>query len=168
MTMSQHDAAARLRYVAGVRTRTRRATLLPSWALLTALGAVLATHGVLRTLWPHQPVAAYAWLAAIVVARPVLRRAGPEILAAAWLWAACAAAALAGMIVADAAGTDPLIAAIAATLAMRSALAGMPAAALTVAAAGVAVEALEEPGASVEIALGAALIAAGLAFRWRT
>jgi hypothetical protein len=166
MPMSQSDAAARLRYVAGVRTRTRRAALLPSWALLTALGAVLATHGVLMALWPHRPVVSYAWLAAIVVARPVVRRAGPDILAAAWLWAACAAAAIAGMIVADALGSDALVGAIAAALALRCAFAGMPLAALVVAAAGLAIEATT-PGAATEIVLGAALIVVGLVVRWR-
>jgi hypothetical protein len=162
--MSQADADARLRYVAGVRTRTRRAALLPSFTLLTALGAVLATHGVLMAAWPHHPVASLAWLAAIVVARPALPGAGPEILAGAWLWAACVAAALAGMVIADAAGTDPLIGAIAAALALRAAFAGMPAAALAVAATAVLVEALA-PGPAGEVALGASLIVAGLAVR---
>jgi hypothetical protein len=166
MPMSQSDAADRLRYVSGVRARTRRAALLPSWGLLTALGAILATHGVLKLLWPDRPIAWFAWLAAILVVRPALRRAGPDIRAAAWLWAACVAAALAGLVVALAAGTDPLIAAIAATLAVRCALAGMAGAALAVAAAGVAVEALT-PGPGTEIALGAAMIVAGLAFRRR-
>jgi hypothetical protein len=166
MPMSQHDAAARLRYVSGVRTRTRRAALLPSFALLTALGAVLATHGVLIALWPHRPVVSLAWIAGIVAVRPALRRAAPDVLAAAWLWAACAAAALAGMLAARALGTDPLIAAIGAALVARAALASMPAAALAVAATGVLVEALS-PRAGAEIAVGAALIAAGLAFRRR-
>jgi hypothetical protein len=166
MPMSPSDAAARLRYVSGVRTRARRAALLPSWALLAALGVVLATHGVLTALWPHRPVVALAWLAAIVVVRPALRRAGPDIRAAAWLWAACAAAALAGMVVADAAGTDPLIAAIAAALALRCAFAGLPLAAIAVLGAGLVVEALA-PGPAAEIALGAAMIVAGLAVRRR-
>jgi hypothetical protein len=166
MPMSQSDAADRLRYVSGVRTRTRRAALLPSFALLTAVGAVLASHGALMALWPHRPVVAYAWIAALVAARPALRRAGPEILAAAWLWAACVAAALLGMVAADALGADPLIAAIAAALALRAAFSGMPAAALAILTTGALVEALA-PGAGAEIALGAALIFAGLAVRRR-
>jgi hypothetical protein len=166
MSMSQHDAAARLRYVSGVRTRARRAALLPSFALLTALGAVLATHGVLTAVWPHRPVVSLAWIVGIVAVRPALRRAAPDVLAAAWLWAACAAAALAGMLAADALGTDPLIAAIAAALVARAALAGMPSAALAVAVAGVVVE-TRSLGAGAEIAAGAALIVAGLAVRRR-
>jgi len=167
--MSDGDAAARLRYVSGVRTRARRAALLPSYALLAALGAVLATHGVLTALFPHRAVASLAWLVAIVLVRPALRRRpGPEIMAAAWLWAACVAAALAGVVAADALGVDPLIAAIAGALALRGVLAGMPAAAFGALAGGVVAEALVGSGvagASAEAALGAILIAAGLAVR---
>jgi hypothetical protein len=162
--VNHHDAAARLDYVAELRTRTRRAALLPSFTLLAALGAVLVTHGILVALWPHRPVVAYAWLAVIVAARPLLRRRGPELLAAAWLWAACAAAALAGMVVADAAGVDPLIAAIAAALAARAAFAGRALAALATLGLGAVIEALS-PGAAAEIVVGVALIAAGIASR---
>jgi hypothetical protein len=164
-TASPVEAAARLRHVVELRGRARRATLLPSFALLAGLGAVLVAHGLVVAAWPHSSVAWLAWLAAILVARPALR--GGTDLPAARLWAACAAAALAGMLVAEAAGFDPLLHSIGAALALRAALARRPVAAVAVVVVVAAVDALGVSTAAGELAVGAALITAGLAVRAR-
>jgi hypothetical protein len=165
-TASPAEAAARLRQVAELRGRARRATLLPSFVLLAGLGAVLVAHGLVVSVWPHSSLAWLAWLAAVVVARPALR--GDTGLPAARLWAACAAAALGGMLVGEALGLDPLLNAIAAALALRAVLARRPAAAVAAVAVVAAVDALGISTAAGELAVGMALIAAGLALRGRS
>jgi hypothetical protein len=165
-TASPVEAAARLRHVTELRGRARRATLLPSFALLAGLGAVLVAHGLVVAAWPHSTVAWFAWLAAVVVARPALR--GDAGLPGARLWAACAAAALAGMLLAQALGLDPLLNAIGAALALRAVLARRLAAAVATVAVVAAVDALGVSTAAGELAVGAALIAGGLALRGRS
>ncbi|HEY7076395.1 MAG TPA: hypothetical protein VH418_13545 [Solirubrobacteraceae bacterium] len=167
-TASPVEAAARLRHVAELRGRARRATLLPSFSLLTGLGAVLVAHGVVVAIWPHDRLAWLAWLAAVVIARPALRAGSADApLAAARLWVACAAATLAGMVIGEAVGVAPLLNAIGAALALRAALARMPAVALAIVAAVAAIDVAGLPTAGVEIVAGAALVAAGLVFRAR-
>lgn len=172
--MSYADAAARLRYVSGVRARARRAVLLPTFGGLAGLGAVLATHGLLTALFAHRELTSAVWMAGIVVARPALRRqwrgpaSGAELLAAARLWLGCALAAVAVAVAASAAGLDPIVAGIAAAVASRAALARMAPAALVAVAGGAVVEALLAHGVPTwagEVVAGAGLIAAGLAAR---
>jgi hypothetical protein len=171
--MTEADAAARLRYADGVRTRTRRAVLLPSFGLLALLGVVLAAHGLVRALSLHGAVISIAWIAALFAARPILLRyarglEGSDLRAGARLLAAYALAGAAGAALAVAWGADPLVAAIAAATALRAYLAGMPVVALAALATGAIADALlrsDVPVGPGELALGAALIAAGAASR---
>jgi hypothetical protein len=172
--MSHADAGARLRYVDGVRTRARRAVLLPSFGLLSILGIVLATRGVLRAVWPHAAIVSIAWIAGLVVARPALLRhwrgleRGAELRAGARLMLAYAAVGALALVLAIVAGVNPLITVIAAATALRARLAGMPAVALAAVATGALADALLEsgvPAAAGEIVLGVALIVLGVALR---
>jgi hypothetical protein len=168
--MSPSDAAARLRYMAGVRARARRAVLVPAFVAL-ALGGIVVTHGALIALWPHAAVVSVAWLACLVVARPGLvwqrrrleRRRG--LLGAPRLRVACAVAGALAAAAAVVASADPLVSAAAGSVALAAYLAGVPAVALAAVVAGVAGEMAFVDGASRpagELVFGAGLVAAGL------
>jgi hypothetical protein len=169
--MSPSDAAARLRYMAGVRDRARRAVLVPAFVAL-ALGGIVATHGALIALWPHAAVLSVAWVACLVVARPGLiwqrrrleRRRG--LLGARRLRVACGVAGALAAMAAVVASADPLVSAAAGSVALAAYLAGVPAVALAAVVAGVAGEMALVDGASRpagELVVGAGLVAAGLA-----
>lgn len=169
---SPSDAAARLRHVAELRVRTRRAALLPSPEFLVPVGAVLVAHALVLALWPHGGAATVVWIAALVVARPALRaqwrrdRLSPGLVVAARSWGACVAAVGAGAFLAAALGIDALVTAVAAGFVVRAGLARRPVVALAALAAGTAAAALTAagvPAPALEAALGAALIAAGRA-----
>ena len=169
--MTPSDAAARLRYMAGIRDRARRAVLLPAVVAL-ALGGIVVTHGALIALWPHAAVLSVAWLACLVVARPGLvwqrrrleRRRG--LLGATRLRVACGAAGVIAAVAAIVASADPLVSAAAGSVALAAYLGGVPAVALAALVAGVAGEMAFVDGASRpagELLVGAGLVAAGLA-----
>jgi hypothetical protein len=169
--MTPSDAAARLRYMAGIRDRARRAVLLPAFVAL-ALGGIVVTHGALIALWPHAAVLSVAWLACLVVARPGLvwqrrrleRRRG--LLGATRLRVACGAAGVVAAVAAIVASADPLVSAAAGSVALAAYLGGVPAVALAALVAGVAGELAFVDGASRpagELLVGAGLVAAGLA-----
>jgi len=169
--MSPSEAASRLRYMAGVRERARRAVLLPAFVAV-ALGGIVVTHGALIALWPHAAVLSVAWLACLVVARPGLvwqrrrveRRRG--LLGATRLRVACGAAGVVAAVVAVVASADPLVSAAAGSVALAAYLRGIPAVALAALVAGVAGELALVDGASRpagELLVGAGLVAAGVA-----
>jgi hypothetical protein len=169
--MSPSDAAARLRYMAGVRERARRAVLLPAFVAV-ALGGIVIAHGALIALWPHAAVLSVAWLACLLVARPGLvwqrrrleRRRG--LLASPRLRVACGMAGVLAAAAAVVASADPLVSAAAASVALAAYLASVPGVALAAVVAGVAGELAFVDGASPpvgEVLVGAGLIAAGLA-----
>jgi hypothetical protein len=169
--MSQAEAASRLRYMASVRERARRAVLLPAFVAL-ALGAIVVTHGALIALWPHAAVLSVAWLACLAVARPGLvwqrrrleRRRG--LLGSPRLRVACSAAGVVAAVAAIVASADPLVSAAAGSVALAAYLGGVPAVALAAVVAGVAGELALVDGASRpagELLVGAGLVAAGLA-----
>jgi hypothetical protein len=175
-TLSPADAEARLRYLAELRTSARRAVLLPSLGLLIALGVVVASHGALTALWPHGAVVTVAWVAALVLARPALRRWATGALPPRGIERSlrlpllCAAVAVAAAILADLAGANPLISAIAAGTALRAALAGMPAVAAGALLAGAVGDAMLLEGVAPstgDLLIGAALVAGGLALAAR-
>ena len=169
--MSPSDAAARLRYVAGVRERARRAVLLPAFVALV-LGGIVITHGALIALWPHAAVLSVAWLACLVVARPGLvwqrrrleQRRG--LLGSPRLRVACGAAGVLAAAAAVVLSADPLVSAAAGSVALAAYLGGARAVALAAVVAGVAGEMAFVDGASRpagELIVGAGLIAGGLA-----
>lgn len=169
--MSRSDAAARLRYMDGVRERARRAVLLPASVAL-ALGAIVASHGALLALWPHGVVLSAVWVACLAAARPGLvwqrrrleRRRG--LLGRPRLRVACGAAGVVAAVAAVAASADPLVSAAAGSVALAAYLGGVPGVALAALVAGIAGELALVDGASRpagELLVGAALIAAGLA-----
>jgi hypothetical protein len=159
--------------MAGVCGRARRAVLRPSVALVT-LGAIVVANGVLVGLWPHDPAVNLGWIAALLAIRPLVRRSRRRseerrgVVGGARLRTACAAAALAAVALAVIAGANPLITAVAVTAALAAYLAGRPAVALAVLAAGVVGDLVLLDGgsrAAGEILVGAALIAIGLTER---
>jgi hypothetical protein len=169
--MSPSEAASRLRYMAGVRERARRAVLLPAFVAL-ALGGIVVTHGALIALWPHAAVLSVAWLACLLVARPGLvwqrrrleRRRG--LLGATRLRVACGAAGVVAAVAAVVASADPLVSAAAGSVALAAYLGGVPAVALAALVAGIAGELALVDGAprpAGELLVGAGLVAAGLA-----
>jgi hypothetical protein len=170
-SLSARDAAARLRYVSGVRERTRRATLEPSLALV-ALGAIVLAHGFLKTLWPHAAVVSVILVAAAVVIRPGLRwliarlEEGRGLRGSMRLRVACGAAGALGVSVAIAIGANPLISAIAAATAVAAYLAGLPALSAAAVAAGLIGDVMIAHGIApsvTEVIVGAGLIVAGAA-----
>jgi hypothetical protein len=174
-TMSSTDAAARLRYVSGIQTRARRAVLLPSFAFV-ALGAAVALHGVLVTLWPHAAVVSLVWLGGVLAVRPGLRwlrhrieqRRGLQ--GAPRLRAACAAAALVAAGLAVLLGASPLVAGIAVATAVAAYLGGLPSVALAAIVVGVAADVLitrDAAPAAGELVFGAGLVIIGLVARAR-
>jgi hypothetical protein len=173
--MSGAEAAARLRYAAGVRTRTRRAVLGPGLALLV-LGAVVVVHAALMELWPHDAGVAASWLFALLGARLifVLRRRRVQwrrgIVGAPHLRVAVAAAALAGTAAAIAVGANLLVSTISAVTAVAAYGAGIPsiaAAAVVTGAIGDVVLAEGVPRPTAELLFGVGLIAVGIASRVR-
>jgi hypothetical protein len=168
------DAAARLRYMTGIQTRTRRAALLPWFALLW-LGAVVAAHGALAALWPHSRAVTLAWIGALVAIRPLVRWLRRRLADRRGLYGsrrlrvACSGAALLAAAAAIAVGASPLVCAIALATALPAYLGGLPEIAVAVVAAGaiaVAVSADVTPAAG-DLTFGAGLIALGLAARAR-
>ncbi|MGZ4168920.1 MAG: hypothetical protein ACXVSA_19535 [Solirubrobacteraceae bacterium] len=168
--VSHRDAAARLRYMADVQQRARRAALTPSFALV-ALGTIAVCHGLLATLWPHARALSVLWVAALVAVRPGLRvlrrhherRRGLE--SSARLRLACAAGAAAFLAVAVVIGADPLVTALAATTALAAYLGGMPAVAVAALGVGVVGDVMIGRGlapATGQIIVGVGLLAAGL------
>jgi hypothetical protein len=155
----------------GVRGRTRRAVLLPAFVAL-ALGVVVVMHGALLALWPHGVVLSVVWVACLAAARPGLvwqrrrleRRRG--LLGRTRLRVACGVAGVVAAVAAVAASADPLVSAAAGSVAFAAYLGTIPAVALAALVAGVAGELALVDGASrppVELLVGAALIAAGVA-----
>jgi hypothetical protein len=175
MTQPDHDlsaasAAARLRYVDGIQRRTRKAALMPSFVLL-ALGAIVVSHGIVATVWPHAAVVSIAWLAALVVIRPVLvwlrariaERRGLD--GSGRLRLACAATALLVVGLAIAFGANPLLSAVAAATAVAAYLGGMTAIAVAAVAAGVIGDVVIARGARpsvAELVAGVAIVAIGV------
>jgi hypothetical protein len=169
----QAAAAARLHYAGEVRARTRRALLEPSFALL-ALGTVVAVHGALAALWPHDAGVAASWLPAVLAARVAVARRRRRVqwrrgmVAAPGLRRACAAIALVAAVAAIALGASPLVTGIAAVTAAAAYLGGLPsiaAAALLTGAIGdvVLLEGAAQPAG--ELLFGLGLVAVGLACR---
>jgi hypothetical protein len=173
--MSGAEAAARLRYAAGVRTRTRRAVLGPGLALLV-LGAVVVVHAALMELWPHDAAVAAGWLFALLAARLVfvLRRRRVQwrrgIVGAPHLRAAFAVAVLAAAATAIAFGASLLVSTIAAVTAVAAYGAGIPsiaAAAVVTGAIGDVVLLAGVPRPAAELLFGLGLMAVGVACRVR-
>ncbi len=170
-SLSARDAADRLRYLSGVRERTRRATLAPSLALV-ALGAVLLAHGLLKTLWPNATVVSVVLIAGVVTIRPLVRwwivRAEERrgLRGSMRLRVACGAAGVVGVAVAIAIGANPLISAIAAATAVAAYLAGLPTLSAAAVAAGLIGDVMIArgmPPSVGEIIIGAGLIVLGTA-----
>jgi hypothetical protein len=167
---SPADAAARLRYAAAVKARSRRVLLGPSAALL-ALGALVLAHGLVVGLWPDRTIVTVAWFGGLLALRPVLlrlrrraeRRRGVERSPVPRL--ACGAAALAAAGLAVLAGVNPLVAAVATAAAVAASLAGLPLAAAAAALGGLVADLLVASGAGPappELVLGGALVLAGM------
>ena len=168
--MSGADAASRLRYVAGVQIRARRAVLAPSF-LLVSLGALVLSHAALVAVWPRGAGVTIFWLAVIVAARPGLfwlRRRIEEredLRGAMRLRLICAAAALTAAALAFGIGASPLVTAIAVATAVTAYLAGMPSVALAAVLIGVVGDELLANGVSSpvgELVFGAGLVVVGL------
>lgn len=168
--LSPAAAAARLRYVGGVQQRTRRAALMPSFVLLFT-GAIVVSHGVLATVWPHAAIVSIAWIAALFLVRPVLLWLRNRIAERRGLHGsprlrlACAGAALVVMGLAIAFGANPLLSAIAAATAVAAYLGGMTAIALAAVAAGILGDVIIARGVQPSIAelfIGAGIFAVGL------
>lgn len=168
--MSPAAAASRLRYVDGVQRRTRRAALMPSFVLL-ALGAVVVSHGVLATVWPHAAIVSIAWVAAVIAVRPgllwlrnrIAERRGLH--GSPRLRLACAASALVVMGIAIAFGANPLLSAIAAATAVAAYLGGMTSIAFAAVAAGVIGDVIVARGVRpsvAELVVGLCIVAAGV------
>jgi hypothetical protein len=174
-TMSGNDAAARLSYLSGIQARTRRALLMPSYALV-ALGAIVAVHGALAAIWPHAEVASLAWVGAAIASRPMLRwlrqriaeRRGVD--GTLRLRLRSAAAALAAGTAAVLLGANSLISAIAVATALPAYLAGLRSialAALLVGVVGDIMAAQDVSATAAQIVFGAGLVAVGLVCRAR-
>lgn len=168
--MSGADAASRLRYVAGVQTRARRAVLAPSF-LLVSLGALVLSHAVLVAVWPRGAGITVFWIAAVVAARPGLlwlRRRIEErqgLRGAMRLRLICAAAALTAAALAFGLGASPFVSAIAVATGVSAYLAGMPTVALAAVLIGVVGDELLANGVSSsvgELVFGAGLVIVGL------
>jgi hypothetical protein len=166
---SARDAAARLRYASGVRDRARRAALAPSLALV-ALGAVVLTHGVLKTVWPHATMAWIVLVAGVLAVRPAMRwliarseqRRGVQ--AGMRLRFACGAAGVVAAGIAIWMGASPVISATTAATAVAAYLAALPELSVAIVGAGLAGEAMIAHGLAPsvgELIIGVALIAAG-------
>jgi hypothetical protein len=169
--MSHADAAARLRYVSAVRARARRAGLAPAFAL-TALGAVVAAHGLLRTVSPPRTALTIAWLVGLLAIRLGVswqrRRAQHRrgVVGPMRLRVACGAAGAIAAVLAVVVGGDPLVSAVVASAAVAAYVAGMPgiaAATIVAGALGNAVFLGSIAFATDELLIGAGLIAAGVA-----
>jgi hypothetical protein len=168
-SISDRDAADRLRYVGGVRRQVRKAALAPPLALLV-LGSLLIAHGSLATIWPHAAALSIVWVGAVVAFRPIVRwlhvraaqRRGME--GSARLRLACVAAAALALGVALAVGADPLISSITAAAALAAYLGGMPALAVAALAAGALGDLVRADGATPNVGqliVGAGLLSAG-------
>jgi hypothetical protein len=173
--MPDHDlspgaAASRLRYVEGVRRRTRRAALVPSAALLVA-GAIVLAHGLLATVWSHAALVSIVWVAALFAVRPVLRWLRTRIAerrgldGSMRLRLACAAAALVAVGVAIAFGANPLFSAIAAATAVAAYLGGLTSIAIAAVVIGVMGDIVVARGMQPSVAqlvVGLGIVAAGV------
>jgi hypothetical protein len=170
--MSRGDAAMRLRYVTGMRTRARRAVLLPSPTIFTAMGALVGTHGLLIAIWPHRTASTIGWLVGAFVARALLLRQWRRmdrgrLRAATRLWLPCVAIGVLGLPLALTVGVDPLVTSIAATLAARAVLVGMRVvgvATIATATVGGAIVLQGGSAATGELLLAIVLIAAGVVY----
>jgi hypothetical protein len=169
--MSSADAAARLRYVSAVRTRARRAGLAPAFAL-TALGAIVAAHGLLRTVSPRNAVLTIAWITVLLVVRVGVgwqrRRAQRNrgVVGPMRLRVACGVAGALAAVLAVAVGGDPLVSAVVASAAVAAYVAGMPVIAAVTIVAGALGNAIflgSVAFATDEVLVGTGLLAAGLA-----
>ena len=167
---STYDAAARLRYVRGVRERARRAALAPSLALVV-LGAVLLAHGLLRTLWPHTALVSIIFLATVFAIRPVVRwliarseeRRGLQ--SSVRLRVLCGVAGILGVAIAIVIGANPLISAIAAAAAAAAYLSGLPALSASAIAGGILGDMMIARGIPLsagELTIGAGLVSLGV------
>jgi hypothetical protein len=171
--MDPANAAARLRYVAGVQQRTRRAAVAPSVPLI-ALGLIVLAHGAVATAWPHAALASLVWVAVAIAARPILRvlrrrLADERGLHGLTRWRlATGALGLATAGIAVALGAAPLISAIAVATALPAYLAGMPSIALSAVVVGAIADTVVAENASPavgELIFGAGLLAIGLVCR---
>jgi hypothetical protein len=168
--LSPGTAASRLRYVEGVRQRTRRAALMPSFVLLVA-GAIVLAHGLLATVWPHAAIVSIVWVAALFAVRPVLRWLRTRIAerrglhGSARLRLACAGAALVAVGVAIAFGANPLLSAIATATAVAAYLGGLTSIAIAAVAVGVIGDIVVARGMQPSIAqlvVGLGIVAVGV------
>jgi hypothetical protein len=164
------DAAAHLRYVAEVRSLTRRGAVMPSSAHL-ALGALVLIRGLLMRYLPHLTALPTAWLVMLLALRPVSMSLEPGSLLGGvhqkfWDRAAPPLLATACALVAVAIGADALISAVAGALCVSAWRAGLAAIATSTAALGVFSDALAMSGAppgTALIALGTGLTLLGMA-----
>jgi hypothetical protein len=170
---SPADADAALRYVSAVRTRVRRALLLPSYAVPLGLGMVIAAHGLLVALVTPGEAVSIAWIGGLLAARPLLRwrdrreRSG-RLHATDRLLVACVGAGAAAAVAAMAVGASAMISCIAGATAVRALLAAAPLAGVAALATGLVANAVLLGGvapAMVELVTGTVLIVAGLAWR---
>jgi hypothetical protein len=169
--VSGTEAATRLRYLSEVQQRTRRAALSPAFGLLF-VGAIAVTHGLVVTVWPHSRVEWLVWLGALVAVRPLMRwlrrrleqRRGFE---SGWhARLACAAAALAFLVLAFGTGANPLVSALIAATALMAYLASMPLVSLAAIGVGLVGDFAIRQGLPVgtgQLLVGAALVAIGIA-----
>ena len=170
-SLSLRDAEARLRYLGAVRERVHRRALSPGVSA-AVLGAVIVTHALLSTAWPHSHAVLAVWIAAVIALRPLVRwvrRRSAErrgLHGRPQLRLACAAAGWAGLAAAVVFGANPLITAITAAIALATYLSGLYTLAAAVIAVGVVGDLAIAHGlarASAELVVGAGLLAAGLA-----
>lgn len=152
--ISHTPAQARLRLVADVRRRARRAALLPATALLV-LGLVIAARGAVMEAWPHPGLPWLAWLALFVLARlALLRRVHSRgVQVSPRLRMLRAAAAVLAVAIAIVTGASALILAVAAITALAAFLSGLPAVGLAALLAGGLSEALVLEGGRPGIGL---------------
>lgn len=168
--LSIRDAEARLRYLGTVRERVHRRALSPGVST-AMLGAVIVTHALLSSAWPHSRAVLAVWVAAVIALRPIVRwvrtrsaeRRGLH--GRFQLRVACAAAGWAGIVVAIILGANPLITAITAAIALATYLSGLYTLAAAVVAVGIVGDVAIAHGlarATAELLVGAGLLAAGL------
>jgi hypothetical protein len=156
--ISDASAAARIRLIADVRKRARRAVLLPPTALLV-LGVVIAARGVVLEIWPHGGLSWPVWIELLVLLRVAVAWYAPRrqrrrgVVPSTRVRLVRAGAALAGIAIAIVVGANALIVGVGAMIAAAAFLAGTPALGLAAILAAVVSEGLLLDGAAAGIAL---------------
>lgn len=169
-SLSIRDAEARLRYLGTVREQVHRRTLSPG-ASAAVLGAVIMVHALLSTAWGHSDAILAVWVLALIAVRPLVRWAWTRsadrrgVHARPQLRLVCAAAGCAASAAAVVLGASPLITAITAAMALATYLSGLYTLTAAVIAIGVVGDVAIADGlarTTVELILGAGLLAAGV------